>query len=274
MRRRGSGPNPWSISGPVTVLGGLLLTAGTVMSHLPPTRTPGKIVETVGLFVLLSGIAVMIITLIILILRAQPAGPFPLSLIVFAPFIFAIGVSQAFVFLAAQGNTAARSAHVNSHGWLPQLEAFILTGCLAYALLLRPEIIRRSLPFEQASEQARRVVPAGLAVGAAFATGSYLLALHFFNQPLVRIAAGPLAASIVAVMALLTPLYQFIARTCWRYSLADVLTPTAWWAKWRQIKEEIIDFRSKQELRGLKEELAGGAKNTAESSEYPDQANN
>jgi hypothetical protein len=87
-----------------------------------------------------------------------------------------------------------------------------------------------------------RLVPAGLAAVAAIVTGSYLLALHFFNEPLARIPPGPLAASILAVMALLTPLYQLIARACWRYGLADLIDPAAWWAKWSELANEIRNY--------------------------------
>jgi hypothetical protein len=72
------------------------------------------------------------------------------------------GATAALVFLATQGNVealGARSAHVNSSGLLPGLEAFVLAECLLYALLFGPEIIRRMLPFEHASEQALRLVP-------------------------------------------------------------------------------------------------------------------
>ena len=57
------------------------------------------------------------------------------------------------------GSCGARSAHVNSSGLLPGLEAFVLAERLLYALLFGPEIIRRMLPFEHASEQALRLVP-------------------------------------------------------------------------------------------------------------------
>ena len=71
----------------------------------------------------------------------------------------------------------------------------------------------------------------------------YLLALHFFNGPLARIPPGPLAASIVAVIALLTPLYQLIVRACWRDGLADLTDPTVWWAKWLKVASEIRNYR-------------------------------
>ncbi len=56
------------------------------------------------------------------------------------------------------------------------------------------------------------------------------------------IPLGALAASIVAVMALVIPLYQLIARACWRYGLADLLDPATWWTKWSEVTYEVIDF--------------------------------
>jgi len=130
------------------------------------------------------------------------------------------------------------------------MEAWALALCLLYALFIGPEIIRRKLPFEHASQEALRLVPTGLAIGAAIVTGSFLLALHFFNQPLASIPPGPLAASIIAVMTLLMPFYQFIARACWRDGLADFLDPAAWWAKWFKVTGEVRFFRFTPTVRG------------------------
>src|SRR5215472_9427389 len=43
-------------------------------------------------------------------------------------------------------------------------------------------------------------------------------------------------------MALVTPLYQLIARACWRYGLADLLDPVAWWAKGSEVTKEIMSY--------------------------------
>jgi hypothetical protein len=49
-------------------------------------------------------------------------------------------------------------------------------------------------------------------------------------------------------MALLTPFCQLITRACWRYGFADLLDPTAWWAKWSEMTDEIGGFRVKQAI--------------------------
>lgn len=207
-------------------------------------------------------------------LREKPKDP-PANAILLMTSLLAVGATYGLVFLATQGNAVApgaRPAHVNSTGTLPQCESLALAVCLIYTLLWSPEITRRKLPFEHASEQALRLVPASFAVGAAIATGSYLVALHFFNQPLAKIPPGPLAASIVAVMALLTPFYQLIARACWRYGLADLLDPAAWRAKWSEVTYEITSFRIDQATPIMKDKQSTDTKDAIVSTTNPNQA--
>lgn len=111
-------------------------------------------------------------------LRRKPDGRPELGLLGWMVPLAGIGITSALLFLATQGSTAAPVYVIN--GRLAGLESWVLTVGLYYALLVAPEIVRRKLPFEHASEQASRLVPAVLAVGAAMLTGSYLLALHFF----------------------------------------------------------------------------------------------
>lgn len=61
-------------------------------------------------------------------------------------------------------------------------------------------------------------------------------------------------------MVLLVPVYQLIARACWRYSLADLLDPTAWWAKWSEVADEIRSFHANQALREAAENRSADAK--------------
>jgi hypothetical protein len=118
--------------------------------------------------------------------RRKPDGPPDLGRLLALAGMSAFAVAWALIFLAPQGSATAlgtRSAHVNSEGLLPLAELNVLGLVLFYALPGGPEIVRRKLPFEHASEQASRLVPAGLATAAAVVTGSYMLALHFFGQP-------------------------------------------------------------------------------------------
>jgi hypothetical protein len=219
--------------------GGLLTIVGIVIAHFPSARVPGTVVKNTGELILLLALLELVLAEARLKLREKPDDP-PNHVWGYVPGV-AAGAAGGIMFLATQGSPAAlgaRSTNVNS------VESWALAVGLLYTLFYRPEAIRRKLPFEHASEQAARLVPAGLAGGAAVVTGSYMFALHFFNQPLARIPPGPLAASIVAVVALLTPLYQLIARACWRYGLADLLDPAAWRAKWSEVTAEITNHQA------------------------------
>ncbi len=234
------GPRTWRVR--LLVAGILLVILGRVGIIFPPARAPGEIVLNTGLVLVSLGCLGHILDQERRTLREKPGRP-NLGLwmwaLAFAPL--------ALLFLVTQGNTGIlgiSSSHVNSHGFLPYMESYALGFGLMYTLLFWPEVLHRELPSEQASEQTLRLLPAGLAVGAAIVTGSYLLALHFLNEPLARIPPRPLAASIVAVMALLMPLYQLIARACWRYGLANLIDPAVWLAKWSEVTNE---FRNHQQ---------------------------
>ena len=230
----------------------LVYAVGPAITHFTAARAPGRVIEYAGRWIwTLAGLA-LATSVTVQGLRRKPDDPPRLGPLTWQIWMLGIAAAWVLVFLATQGTALplrARSAHVNINGWLPSLESFALAYGLVYVLLLIPERIRRKLPFEDATKQTQRLVPAGLAFSAAIITGSYLLALHFFNEPLARVWQGPLAASIVAVLALLTPFYQLIARACWRYGFADLLDPTAWWAKWSEMTDEIRSFRIKQAIR-------------------------
>jgi hypothetical protein len=243
---------PRSWLAPLWVVSILLVAAGWVMvwTHIPALRVPGRVMGNTGRWVSIPLFLALGASRTSQTLRREPHGTSSFWLLAQHVQVFAFGVGWALLFLVAQGNVTAlggHAAHVNSEGWLPFIESYALVWGLLYALLFAPEIVRRKLPFEHAHDQVRRLVPAVLATLAMLVTGSYLLALHFFNEPLARIPPGPLAASILAVMALLAPLYQLIARASWRYGLADLLDPEAWWAKWSEVKDEITNYQAMRE---------------------------
>jgi hypothetical protein len=241
---------PRSWLGPLMLVSVLVMWAGLVMkwTHIPAVRVPGGVIYGTARWMAGPALLAWAVSSASQDLRRKPDGPPHYQRLAQHASLLGFVATGALLFLVTQGDPAAlgaRGAHVNGNGWLPVMESLVLAYGLLYALLFAPEILRRKLPFERASEQALRLVPAALATVAALVTGSYLLALHCFNEPLARIPLGPLAASILAVMALLTPLYQLIARACWRYGLADLLDPAAWWANWSEVKDEITFYQAR-----------------------------
>lgn len=253
------GPRTWRVR--LLVVGIFLVIVGRIVTIFPSARVPGEaVLNTGGLLVLLGALGVLLAKER-KSLREKPGRP---NLGTWIQLV-AVAAAGILLFLTTQGNPGAlgtSAAHLNRHGLLPTLESFALGIGLVYTLFYSPEVLHRELPFEQASDQALRLLPAGLAVGAAIVTGSYLFALHFFNEPLARFPLGPLAASIVAVMALLTPLYQLTARACWRYGLANLIDPAAWLTKWSELANEFTNYP--QALPGTEEEQPANRKDTTD----------
>jgi len=243
-------PRTWLVR--LLVAAYLLWLAGFVIRHFAVARGYGTAIQHIGTWIGFPVLIVWSASETSKALRRKPEGRPETSQLTGLAWAFGFGASQALIFLATQGSAIAlgtRSAHVNSQGWLPSMEAYALALCLLYALFIGPEIVRRKLPFEHASAEALRLVPTGLAISAAVVTGSFLLVLHFFNQPMANVPPGPLTASIIAVMTLLMPFYQFIVRACWRDGLADFLDPAVWWAKWSTVTGEISSFAFHQAVR-------------------------
>jgi hypothetical protein len=253
------------------VISVLVMWATVVMALIPALRVPGRVIQETGRWVAGPVILAWAASSTSQALRRKPDGSLASLPLAGHASLLGFVATGALLFLVTQGDPAtlsAHRAHLNSYGWLPVTESLVLAYGLLYALLFVPEIIRRKLPIEHASEQALRLVPAALATVAALITGSYLLVLHFFNEPLARIPPGPLAASILAVIALLTPLYQLIARACWRYGLADLIDPVAWWANWSEVRDEITFYQARnyRQLREAARERSAATRLVSESS--------
>jgi hypothetical protein len=106
-------------------------------------------------------------------------------------------------------------------------------------LVVIPERLRWNRPWSCASPLARTLVPSWLAASAASATWGYVFAEHFFAGPLAGPSLGVIAVGGLAVAALLVPVYQFMARSCWEYGIEVVLDPKRWGDTRRNLWREL-----------------------------------
>ena len=147
-----------------------LLIAGYLIKIFPSMRVPGEYVLNIGFWLAILGALAFGLSQVHERLRKDPTGRPNLGAWVF---LVATVASWGLVFLATQGTLGGSTPFTKGFGFLPAVESWVLAFCLLYTLVYLPAVVRWKLPFERASEQALRLVPAGLAAGAAIVSGLY-----------------------------------------------------------------------------------------------------
>jgi hypothetical protein len=110
------------------------------------------------------------------------------------------------------------------------------------ALLVGPMVLRQVLPWDKAAKTTQRLAPTWLAGVAVFFTCAYAMALHYVAaNPLTGMSLSGLALAILFVGAFLWPLYKQIAKSSWRWGLADAVKLTDWRREQREAAKEVGD---------------------------------
>ena len=78
-----------------------------------------------------------------------------------------------------------------------------------------------------------------LAAAAAILTWLYIVLLHFGRAALAHDPMGLIVVAGIGAAALLAPLFQFIARSCWEYGSLALFDPLRWRGAVRTVADEI-----------------------------------
>lgn len=158
----------------------------------------------------------------------------------------------AFPSLVALIATSGQVQFITGHGsgwqfWLfTQLRAFLVQSVLALTILL-PHYLKGRLKWEDASEQAKTLVPSWSAALAAVATGGQVIMLHYYKGPLVHTSLSTVIVAALAVATLLAPAYKWLTKAVWISGLSDILSPRSWHKSISEVIGEIM--RSSESLR-------------------------
>jgi hypothetical protein len=109
---------------------------------------------------------------------------------------------------------------------------------ITYLLIMFPAALRRRLPWDGATKLAQTLLPAWLAAAAAVVTWIFVLVLHF-GGPLNHTSLAATLIGGLGLAALLAPLYQFMARSCWQHGGDAVLDPVRWRAAFATVRTEL-----------------------------------
>jgi hypothetical protein len=214
----------------VGILGGLLVWTGAAISLMGGAHILGAGISAAGFLIMcFSYFIYHSIDLAARLSRATSRTTTWLLILLFMGFIFLF--PPFVIFLATNGNGVLFPASQNL-GII--VCSALLLGSIPFLLVGLPEMLRRRLPWDpasdsdQASDSAKKVLLSWLAVTAALATALYVLLLHFFNGPLASVPIGPMCAALLAALALLTPFYKLIAAACLERGLMDIVHLTHW----------------------------------------------
>jgi hypothetical protein len=150
-------------------------------------------------------------------------------------YVFVLVFPPLLVGLATSGKGFAFDAFGSGHGWLPPLAGAtesLLLMLIVLFLAVIPDQLCRNLTWDSVSQQAKDLLPAWLAACAAASTGFFVFMLHFGGAQLAQAPLGGTGIAALGVMALLWPLYQWIAKAFWNPGIEMVLSPVRWRAAW------------------------------------------
>jgi hypothetical protein len=204
--------------------------AGAVM-HAPTVTRTSHEVELAGGALLGSAI---VIGALQYLKRLMPRGTTTAAALVVyvAAYGFFVFVPPVLVALVTSG--ASWSAMVTAmtgrggHGLVADVLGGARFACQLICLFLLvgvPAVLRRWLSWHTASEHAKSLMPSWLAAAATVLTWLYIVLLHFGGGALAHAALGLITVAGIGAAALLAPLYQFIARSCWEYGSLTLFDP-------------------------------------------------
>jgi hypothetical protein len=224
-----------AIGGLVFVIFILVIPSIQFVLHLKPIST--RFVGIVGWIIIylfiLAGLAFLA-----QVLEKVIASPIA-RVLVWLGIAFLYFFPPILVFLATNGNVntfrfiAMLFPNKNQHFNWTNIIGTVFLLAVPLLLIITPEILRRNfatidmsaLPEDMKSKELKDMVTKGLAVGAALASGLYILPLHFYGGPLAHTSIKQLLFAIIALAILLSPFYKSVASVCLERGIAAAFDP-------------------------------------------------
>ena len=175
--------------------------------------------------------------------------------------VYLLGFQTLAATLASSGNVVGSLSWFESEitggagGVMIVVVATLMQVGILFLLVIIPDERREYLPWDRAKKLTRTLLPAWQAAAAAVLTWIDILLLHFAGGPLASTPVLVLMVAGFGVATLLVPLYQFMARSCWRYGAAAVFDPVRWRAAVVKVRREIKAARRSHTLARLDELL-------------------
>jgi hypothetical protein len=227
---------------------------GTVARSPLPHWSAGK---SVGQVIAVFGGSLMALAVVVVLTRftktKMPAGTSTAAavMIEIAAYGFWVLLPLLLVTLVTQGAnlSAVDAAAVNrgGHGFAAQLLGAIRYNFPLVPLFILgavPTLLRRWLPWTRSSDRFRSLVPSWLAAAAAILTWLYIVFLHFGGGALARLSLGAVIVGGLLVALTLVPLFQFVARSGWKYGPVRMLDPLRWGSAFRDFFDEVREARA------------------------------
>jgi hypothetical protein len=228
---------------------GLLLVWGGAgvhaVIHAPTALRTSQDVEMTGGILLGSAIVIGVLRYL---KRLMPQGTSTAAALVIdvVAYGFFVLVPPVLVALVTSGGSwsaiVAAMLGRGGPGFAGDMWGALRFACQLASLLLLvgvPAVLRRWLPWDTASEMARSLVPSWLAAAAAILTWLYIIVMHFGGAALAHDPMGLIVVAGIGAAALLAPLFQFIARSCWEHGSLALFDPLRWRGAVSAVADEI-----------------------------------
>jgi hypothetical protein len=119
-------------------------------------------------------------------------------------------------------------------GWMDLISTVPLA-----VLFLVPDVVRKCRSWEDASLEARRIVPGWIASVALAFTCGYAVALHFSpGNPLTAVSLPGIALATIFVGVIIWPLYRNISASFWRLGIAEAVKMKHWRSDQNEVRKE------------------------------------
>ena len=225
------------------------------------------IVETGAVIVIFTGFVGLLSLVLQLLYRASIATQVMIGVMTS---LFVLLSQVVLAAIASSGDPGVIGAVLHGNGVSAVWSAFgfIFVFAIPAFVVAIPEALRQIRPWDEAADLAKTLVPAWLAAAAAAATFLYVFVQYFFGAALAHRSLPAVLVGGLGTAALLAPVYQFMARSCWEYGVGAVLDPVRWLKTWREVSKEALwdhldAFRQREDEKDAEQVVATYRKKAA-----------
>jgi hypothetical protein len=215
--------------------------------------------KSVGQVIAVFGGSLMALAAVVVLTRftktKMPTGTSTAAVVMIeiAVFAFWVLLPLLLVALLTVGDSSAvdaAAANRGGHGFVAQLFGAVRYNFPLVPLFILgavPTLLRRWLPWADASPRFRSLVPSWLAYTSAILAWLYIIFLHFSGGALAKLSLGTVIIGGFLLLLNFLSFFQFVARSGWEDGAVRMLDPVRWGSAFRDFLEEVRKARASRD---------------------------